>query len=380
MKVLVQLEYKADKKEPFGSLVRRIAAAFQNAGLEAVIAAAFGDSPVPGGVSAVERVLRKYPALAPYDRQAPILTGTPNIRWLMNDAPSEPFPFDSLLLLADGLPRSFPFHTVNVMFKHEQFGDLGSPGGPLGRLPGVVAADRWWVNGRVRSLGALYVVDGDSRAKTLPSPPAPVAGILSSLGKAKKSFQYLLPAADSEITNAQPHPPAGVRNNPPEALKAGSIVSRYRAGMPALLARLALPYELPPFQEAIRESVAASGPLKPALVEAFAPRGYSCHFESGTFTLRRRTPDHHVVDLVVDVGTWSHLVTVMFAVHGPGFKAVLPLPISKGIMGQYPIGDAERWRRIVANLAMIVAELDRTFLPELEQAVGRAPEWFEPGH
>lgn len=123
----------------------------------------------------------------------------------------------------------------------------------------------------------------------------------------------------------------------------------------------------------------ASGPLKPTLVGAFKPRGYGCRFESGTFTLRRRTPDNHVVDLVVDVGTWSRMVTAIYVVNGPGFRATVPLPLSAFITGQYPIGGTERWQRIVANLAVIVDELDRTFLPELEQALGPAPEWFEPG-
>ncbi len=70
--------------------------------------------------------------------------------------------------------------------------------------------------------------------------------------------------------------------------------------------------------------------------------------------------------------------SAMYIVNGPDFKAVVPLPVSARAAGQYPIGNAEHWRQIVANLAVIVDELDRTFLPELEQAVGRAPEWFEP--
>jgi hypothetical protein len=162
------------------------------------------------------------------------------------------------------------------------------------------------------------------------------------------------------------------------AIEAGAIANRYRAGMQAMVANLALPYDLPPIQEALREAVTAAGPRKPALVEAFEPRGYGCSFESGTFTLRRRTPDNHVVDLIADVGTWSHMITAIYLVHSPGFRASLQLPVSDRAAGQYPIGDAERWRRIVANLAVIVDELDRTFLPELEKALGRAPEWFEP--
>ena len=46
---------------------------------------------------------------------------------------------------------------------------------------------------------------------------------------------------------------------------------------------------------------------------------------------------------------------------------------------QYPIGDTANWERIVANIGAIVDELERTFVTEIEAAVGTAPEWFEPG-
>jgi hypothetical protein len=357
--------------------VRRIVAAFKDAGLEATIAASFSDSPVPGGISAVSRALKKYPALAPLDRQAPLLPGSPPVRLLRNEGPAESFPLESLLLLADGLPRSLPFHTATAMFRHEQFGNLGALGGPFGRPPGVIAADRWWVNGRVRSLAGLYVVEGETDAKTLPPAPTPVASILSAFGKVKKTSQYVVPNAGGDAGTAPQPAVAGVQAASDRTIKAGAIVDRYRAGMQAMVANLALPYDLPPMQEALREAATTAGPLKPALVEAFKPRGYGCRFESGMFTLRRRTPDNHVVELIADVGTWSHMVTARYIVHSPGIRASVPLPLSARVAGQYPIGNAERWRRIVANLAVIVDELDGTFLPELEKAIGRAPEWFE---
>lgn len=46
--------------------------------------------------------------------------------------------------------------------------------------------------------------------------------------------------------------------------------------------------------------------------------------------------------------------------------------------GQYPIGDAAQWQKIVENLGAMVRELDRTFVPEIEQAAGPSPEWFQP--
>src|SRR4029077_11441315 len=107
-----------------------------------------------------------------------------------------------------------------------------------------------------------------------------------------------------------------------------------------------------------------AGPKKPALENVFKPMGYTCRGESGTFTLRRRTAANLTVELQLDVGTWGHQVLAIFRVWGLGFKAVLFLPVSAAAMpgGQFPIGDAEQWRKIVENLGALVTELDRTFV------------------
>lgn len=108
--------------------------------------------------------------------------------------------------------------------------------------------------------------------------------------------------------------------------------------------------------------------------------GYICKGESATFILRRRTAANLTLELSVDVGTWSRSVTPIFFVRGMGFKGSLFLPVTaNGLpMGNYPIGDGERWQKIVENLAALVAELERTFVPEIEAATGPSPEWYRP--
>ena len=69
-------------------------------------------------------------------------------------------------------------------------------------------------------------------------------------------------------------------------------------------------------------------------------------------------------------------------VHGLrlGWKATLILPpTQKGVVGcQYPSGDAEHWQKVVENLGALVAELERTFVPEIEGVTGPSPEWYKP--
>jgi hypothetical protein len=158
------------------------------------------------------------------------------------------------------------------------------------------------------------------------------------------------------------------------------VVTKYRSSLKAVVERAGLPNDLPPVADAQLASRGASGPLKPALVDAFKPRGFDCKGDHGTFTLQRRTKTNHVVELELDVGTWSRSLTFMFHVRGPAFNATLMPPVTtREAARQYPIGDTANWEKIVANIAAIVDELERTFVPEIEAAVGAAPEWFEPG-
>jgi hypothetical protein len=378
MNVAVQLEFKADRKERLGDLLRRVLGAFDQVKLEPAIEATFSDS--PGGIrptSGVERAIRKLPHLARFEREDSPIANVPPIRRLTT-AGAGPFAITDLLALADGVPRSLPFHAVNVHFAHADFGKI--QGFPVGLTPatGLAVGDVWWVNGRNRSLSAFYAVEADAASRKLPPPRAAVGAILAAFGKPRRSAQFVSPAdaarSDTDTTTGTPPVPESIAAIAP-------IVARYRAGMSAMLERIGLPYSLPSPLEAIRDRLAAgaSGPLKPTLVAAFKPRGYDCRGGSGVFTLRRRTAANHVVDLELDVGTWSRSLTAMFHVHGPGFNATLFLPVTTRGAGQYPIGDTANWERIVANLGAIVDELERTFVAEIGEAAGPAPAWFEPG-
>lgn len=377
MYVGVVVEFRGERREPLGALIRRVAGQFEQSRLEPEVVATFSDG--PGGIrntSAVERAIRKHPQLAQFERNdvPGALPGIPAVRRLTNADSRVALPMIDILALADGVPRSLPFHVVSVHFRHAEFGSAsGFPPG-LAPAPGVTIGDSWWVNGRNRDLSAFYVVEGDAASKKLPDPPAAIGAILAGLGKAKRTAQFVPPTA-SAGGEGSPGP-----SIPREIAVIGPIVAKYRAGMPALLARISLPHDLPPAAEARLTSLGARGPLRPALVSAFASRGYDCRGGSGTFTLRRRTAANHVVELELDVGTWSRSLTFMFHVRGPGFNATLLPPVSaRDEARQYPIGDTANWERIVANVAAIVDELERTFVRELEAAAGPAPAWFDPG-
>jgi hypothetical protein len=379
MQVALLTTFGVTKKEPLAVLLERIHSAFVAAGLgEPSILFTFSDAPVPGARSTIDRLLKKYPDFARFTGERTGIPNVPPIRQVSNrqDSPGagEVVPFSTLLAIAAGVPRSLPFHAVSIHFQSPAFG-VQSPLGTLAPIdPGVMVTDSWWVNGRNRGVSALTSVDADPAGKKLPPLPERVAAVLAACGKVKSTVQVPLAAGATSPQLARPSP---------EVAKAVSeVIQDYRARLADIVERAAPPHDLPPALEALQAIGfgETTGPKKPVLVRAFKPMGYACQAGSGTFTLRRRTPGNLTVEISLDVGTWSKSLSGSFAVSGVGFSARLRLPISKRALegAQYRIGDAAHWQKLVDNMAAIVAEFDRTFVPAIEAAAGPAPEWFKP--
>lgn len=377
--------FAASKKEPLADVLERVHAA--------IIAADFGEPQVQfvladsRGVSSVDRVLKRFPSLERFTKSLQSNPAVEAVKAISNRASpgtsAETIDFAILLEIARGVPRSFPFHNIGIQFPVPAFSDGAELPATLVyqmQMPGISVGDKWWVNGRIRSVSALIIVDADPAARKLPPLPDSIAAVLAACGKVKKTVQVPLVSAPAQqrptIDTAAPGIAASIR----------AAVQDYRSRIAEIVESAQLPHDLPPNQEAVTTVTTGvtAGPKKPELVRAFTPMGYDCRGESGTFTLRRRTPGNLTAELMLDVGTWSNLLLAIFhvrgLVNGAGFKATLFLPVSRraAVGGQYPMGGPERFRQIVDNLAALVAELDRTFVPAIEAISGPAPDWYKP--
>src|SRR5262245_16458418 len=360
MRVALLTTFAASRKDPLGDMVARIHQAFLASGMsDPTIWFLFADGILPGGVSSVDRVLKRYPELASLTADATQRSGIHLGRRISNDETGTQIAFATLQAIAAGVPRSFPFHQVVLQFGAPAFGEpvtISSRG--ITTRPGVIVSDSWWVNGRNRALAAMTIVEGDAKTKKLPPLPADVASVLAACGKVKKTAQvpYLVDTTDVQTASR-----ATAAVSPETARAAQELIHRYRSTMSEVVARAALPHDLPPTAEAIAAGLGANtGPRKPVLERVFKPMGYSIRGETGTFSLRRRTASNLAVRLELDVGTWSHLVLAMFQILPLGFRLSMTIPVTARAtqMGQYPMGDEEQWRRIVENLGALVAELD----------------------
>lgn len=367
--------YRASRKEPLADLLGRVHEAFVSAGIDPTVEFIMSDPPGGEGVSSVARVIKRYPELESFLQQGTTEFGVQSGRSLSNlpgaPAAGRPLDYSTLLEIAGGVPRSFPFARISVGLTAPEFG------GPFAQLPGLppsspglVVSDSWWVNGRRRALQATVLMDADPGNALEPRPTGPAGAVLAALGKPKSTRQVALPD--------DPEAGGDVGSDPQHAVEA--LRRDYVERMDRVVAEAGPPHELPSLQDALTSAAGTggSGPKKPALVTAFKPLGYDCKGGSGTFTLQRRTSANTTVRLSLDVGTWSNMLTTFYEVEGLHFGARLPVPPGNGLPGpaQYPIGD--RWERIVENLAAIAAHLDRTLVPAIEDVAGPTPDWYRP--
>jgi hypothetical protein len=369
-------------------MLDRVHNGFVDAGLQPFIRFNFSDG-LPVTFSSVDRVLKRHPELARFVTEAAPMPGIPGARRISNGPMSsgagEEIPYSTLQAIAAGVPRSFPFHSVVLHFHSPEFGDVAPiPAFAAEMMVGVLITDSWWVNGRNRSLSACMTVEAEPGAKKLPSATGSLATVLAACGKAKKTIQAPL------AHDLGPGPVPAVRlptgravpsTNPQLAITVKAIAVKYRDRLPAIVKQVGLPHDLPePAEMAKLPLDVKTGPMKPALERVFKPMGYAVRGGTGEFSLRRRTSTNLTLELSMDCGTWRHSLLAIFKVWGLGFKATLTLPLSeKAIAGtQYSIGDAEHWKKVVENMGTLVAELERTFVPEIEAATGPTPEWYQP--
>ncbi len=372
MRIGLHTTFTAGKKEPLVEMAGRIRQAFLDGGLgEPVIRFTLLDTSPAKSVSAIDRVLKRHPEMERFLGRRQLFAQGPGVKMISNVETGEAVEYSTLTAIAAGVPRSYPFGSAALHFHAPEFGERLNGLPAMGHsLPGVLITDNAWINGRQRALSAYTVVEVNESDKKLPANLASVDVVLKGCGKARKTSQMALYGPGGALA-------ASVTPALQEAVKA--IVDDYRTRIREVVELANLPHNLPPGADARAENRGVlAGPRKPALVEAFRPMGYDCVGGTGEFHLTRRTAENLTVELYLDVGTWSHSVTAIFQVKGAGFKASLGIPVAAEAYGQYPIGDAAQWQKIVENLAAMVRELERNFVVAIAQAAGPSPAWYRP--
>ena len=136
MRVALLTTFAASRKEPLADMLERVHLAIAAGGFgEPNVLFVFLESHL-ARASSVDRVLRRFPELRPFERNTEPRSGIPSERVLSNrpnlGGGGEIVSFGTLLEVARGVPKSFPFHDVSLHFNIHSFSG-GSPPDPRGR-------------------------------------------------------------------------------------------------------------------------------------------------------------------------------------------------------------------------------------------------------
>ena len=159
---------------------------------------------------------------------------------------------------------------------------------------------------------------------------------------------------------------------------AAEVHNRFRGAIGEFLAGLALPHELP--AEIMTQPHAPVGEVRAALVRAFKPDGWkkAAGRGAGMHRLWKGTPHGRRLVMDFDTGSWLRQVTgfIKFPTEAGVFRLVLPA--DRTMRGQYLAPNPGVFRAIVENLTVVVRELERSWVVQIEDALGPVPEGYQP--
>ncbi|MBM3473975.1 MAG: hypothetical protein FJX75_11960 [Armatimonadetes bacterium] len=346
-----------------------------------------------GTVSALSRVYKRFPELQRFSFTAvekvqhPLFgpdTLSSNLPQPWQEANvngmCDLVPTEVLLQILQGVPRAFPFAHVTVICDEiDWLGDgLGyrPPAGdrlsafiPLEYLRSSLSIQsNWWTSRREVNLSAVVEVEPPALdAPTLPELPERACKALDRLGKRHWSFPKAAASPEEQA----------VLDTARQSVQ--PFLEGITANVQGPLEGIPLPHALPPepYFAALRESVSVKVPV----LATFKPRGYrhlAKQSAQGTCRVAKRTPNHNLLQLSFDAGTWAQAPSAVFAYRGPLWFHSVWFAFRPGQRNpQYPTPTQELMDQVIANAGGVVDYLERTVVPVLDEAYGPAPAWFE---
>jgi hypothetical protein len=170
--------------------------------------------------------------------------------------------------------------------------------------------------------------------------------------------------------------------------------SRWDASWRDDLRRLALPYKLP----AVAGRSSPQFPHHAEMIAAFSGQGYGGG--RSKLQMSKRTANHNRLLIEIDVGTWSHAAHCNLVIGWAAWKkrdlpsrtteeilscisslkgcGTLKLPVwfcadqdlnENGGYGSYPIVSRQAWNQMMQNAAVVVAHLEKEYVPGAETAL-----------
>jgi hypothetical protein len=365
--------YRVDKKDDPATAFERVEDAVSQSGSRTHrIVFLFLDVVLGREKSALDHLVKCYPVFEPYRTTVKLLP-TRETHVITGDG----IPAETLLEIARGIPRRFPFGTATFAWQDVAALDftpeLPQPDNTAANLyarlagrigmAGITLVSTWAVPKRSLDLTAAVRLNSDTAAGKRPEFPQNTRSLLDAIGKRKTDDVFAVP--DSGET----HEVKAALSDVDDAFKRGRALLVQR--LPAL--------PLKPLELRARDvaSFDSPGSVKEPLAHVLAELGYALARGggSGTMLFAKRTPEGHELRVSVDRGTWANHFAGRFEIRSERWVRSMSIPLAAGdFPGQaYNLIDERQIQSLCRNLATVVAEIERVVYPRVRDALAVAP-------
>lgn len=332
-------------------------------------------------VSAVDRVLKKFPELSRFLFEAeeeineekntykvlsnfpfdiPALLGTVKGRHTENVS------LDILTQIAEGIPRSYPFKETRFLFdeigwSQNRSGDEDS----AFDLNSILYINDWWTPKRHTELTAKIAIPQPSAEKEKLSPLSERnQKALSDLGQIKIKELCVEPSKEEKGLFEELES------------KGNDLIYSFREKTLSPVTFL-YPHHLEDNVEG-----AYNVPRKPTISKVMKKHGYK-HLSKegfhGCLVYGKMTENNHRILLEFDSGSTFYHLRCNFTIQGPCWKQrIEEIPCRHNSNRDfYPIPDLQTLEMVTENFCATIAFMENTIVKEIENLYGPAPKWFK---
>jgi hypothetical protein len=115
------------------------------------------------------------------------------------------------------------------------------------------------------------------------------------------------------------------------------------------------------------------GKIRAVIADTFKANGWKRATEripTGSHRLWKQTPGGRRLELAFDTGSWSRHVVCTLGLLSERGAARIPIPADPSLRMQYMTPNPQVFIGVLENMRMVVAELERTWVVEMEAAIG----------
>jgi hypothetical protein len=283
-----------------------------------------------------------------------------------------PVPREALLAAAGGIPERYPLASVVFVIGPIAWDghDTGPSDGPLPfstRFPAQTYISPGVIIQRLGSSKVNVTVTERTDDQEAASPSV-VQKLARELGAGPARVMAVLDAVSS------PAAPPG---------DAAEAHAQFRSELPAFIAGLALPHEIPDPSALAKVPPEAVGEVRAALVRAFKPHGWRKSEGgrgAGMHRLWKATPSGRSLALDFDTGSLLRFVTCFAKLVTEAGMFRLPVPADRTMRMQYVTPNRQVFEQVVENLTVVVDRLEESWVPRMEEALGPVPLDYQPPH